>query len=147
MDGDPALADEDVKSGGYLLSMDYEDDMGLDRVIETNDGMTFTIESPETNASYFKKYIVDYLNKVEEALFGTDFATADGVSYKDLMDLDSAVGYWWMQEFSENGDAYAGSSTYLYKKRNTKDGEGNTVAGKLYWGPLWDFDYVAWGAI
>ena len=46
------------------------------------------------------------------------------------MDIESAAKYWWIQEFSTNGDAFVTSSTYLYKARN----------GKLYWGPLWDFD-------
>lgn len=35
-----------------------------------------------------------------------------------------------------NGDGYISTSSYMYKKRNDK----------LYFGPLWDFDYVAWGS-
>ena len=41
-----------------------------------------------------------------------------------------------VQGASSNGDAFINGSTYLYKKRG----------GKLCWGPLWDFDYVAWWA-
>ncbi len=46
------------------------------------------------------------------------------------MYIDAAIDYYCVQETSSNGDAYNSSSTYLYKKRN----------GKLFWGPLWDFD-------
>ena len=41
-----------------------------------------------------------------------------------------------LQTFTLNGDAYATSSTYLYKVRDSADG-----VGKIYWGPLWDFDF------
>ena len=37
-----------------------------------------------------------------------------------------------IQEFTINYDAYKTSSNYLYKKQD----------GKLYWGPLWDFDLM-----
>ncbi len=55
--------------------------------------------------------------------------------WRDYMDEQSYIDYYLIQEISKNGDAYGGS-TYLYKKRN----------GQLYWGPVWDFDFVAWGA-
>ena len=61
----------------------------------------------------------------------------NGKHYGEYMDIDAAIDYYWVQEISSNGDAYNSSSTYLYKERN----------GKLFWGPLWDFDYVAWGNV
>ena len=76
------------------------------------------------------------MQKTEDAIYGLNFQDADGKSYQEYLDIDSAVDYYWIQEISKNGDAFISPSTYLYKKRN----------GKLYWGPLWDFDYVAWGA-
>ena len=50
----------------------------------------------------------------------------------ELMDLQTAADYFLMQEFFINFDAYKTSSNYLYKKPD----------GKLYWGPLWDFDLM-----
>lgn len=93
------------------------------------------------------KYIKSYIQRVEDAIFGEGFKNKDGESYADLMDVDSAVAYYWMQEFSQNADAFETSSTYLYKKADKKDADGNVIEqGKLYWGPLWDFDYVAWSS-
>ncbi|MBQ3369817.1 MAG: CotH kinase family protein [Mogibacterium sp.] len=138
LDDDPALADDVIKSGGYLLSMDYDEDP--DRSFNTEQNMTLFIESPDDNVKYFSDYIKAYTQKVENAIFGEGFKDAEGHPYTDYLDLDSAVDYWWIQEFSENGDAYGSGSTYLYKKRDSE-----TDPGKLYWGPLWDFDYVAWG--
>lgn len=137
---DEAYTGDDV-SGGYLLSMDpYGDE--TDPVIETERN-TFLMESPAEGRLVYKAaaYIGEYLRKTEEAIYAPDFKLEDGTSYADLMDVESAVGYYWMQEFTMNGDAFISTSTYLYKKQDTPQ-----APGKLYWGPLWDFDYVAWAS-
>lgn len=77
-------------------------------------------------------YIQDHIQKFEDVLF------AGGSDYRELMDVKSAAAYWLINEASLNSDAYITGSTYIYKKRDT-DG----TVGRLYWGPLWDFDY-AW---
>ena len=127
-------------SGGYLLSMEPNEE--TDNVIKTKYN-SYLIESPETGAcqSQAKAYIENYMKKTEDAIYGDDFKNEDGTSYQDLMDVKSAIAYYWMQEVSMNGDAFISTSTYLYKKQDTADAKG-----KLYWGPLWDFDYVAWSS-
>ena len=138
---DPA---SDKITGGYLLNM-YADEEG-DSWFGTTHGMYFGFEHPDFDdyseteeADLAKKnqieYISGYVQRVEDAIFGNDFMNEDGESYSDLMDAGSCIDFWWIQEFSANGDAYGGGSNYMYKDRK----------GKLFWGPLWDFDYVAWG--
>ena len=79
-----------------------------------------------------QKYIQNYVQMTEDTLF-------DGTkAYRDLFDLRSAALYWWVQEFSRNADSYGTGSYYVYKKRDI-----NGVAGKLFTGLLWDFDF-AW---
>ena len=131
--------------GGYLLSMSPYGDEDPDNIFRTQRGVEMFLESPsfedyprnETQMNY----ITAYVQKVEDAIFGNDFKDADGKKYTEYLDLEAAAKYWWVQEFSANGDAYGSGSTMLYKKRTEEDGS----EGKLYWGPLWDFDYVAWG--
>ena len=125
-------------SGGYLMAMSPYGTADERSVFQTEKGIEFEFETPdfvtyENQAQ--KDYISGYLQKTEDAIFGENFRDADGVSYMEYMDLDAAVDYWWMQEFTMNGDAFVTDSTRLYKDRN----------GKLIWGPAWDFDYVAWG--
>ncbi len=55
-----------------------------------------------------------------------------GKRWSDLLDADSAVRYYWTQEFFKNMDSST-SSTYFYKDVDSKD-------SKLYAGPLWDMD-------
>lgn len=135
-DASKAATDEPTITGGYLLGMSpYNDDDG--KIIRTRRDANFLIESPsfedyENEAQY--NYIKNYIQDTEDAIYGKNFKKGDK-SYWDYMDIPSAVNYYWIQEFSMNGDAFGSTSTYLYKPRN----------GKLFWGPLWDFDYVAWG--
>ena len=76
-------------------------------------------------------YIQQHIQKVEDALF------AEGTEYRELMDIESAAKYWLVNELTQNNDAFATGSTYIYKKRDV-----NGVVGKIYWGPLWDFDFA-----
>jgi hypothetical protein len=129
--------DEALISGGYLLGIgsDQKEDPG--EMFNTTGGASFIFRNPDfreyTNKAQ-RDYIQNYLQKTEDAIFGDGFKDSGGKSYTEYMDLTSTVKYWWIQEFSQNGDAYITDSTYLYKKRD----------GLLYWGPLWDFD-IGWG--
>ncbi len=79
-----------------------------------------------------QEYIQSHMQKVEDALY------ADGTGYRDLMDIESTAKYWLVNEFSGNHDAFGTGSTYIYKHRDV-----GGVESKMFWGPLWDFDY-AW---
>ena len=55
-----------------------------------------------------------------------------GKRWSDILDADSAVKYYWIQEFFKNLDSST-TSTYFYK-------DSDSVDSKLYAGPAWDFD-------
>lgn len=140
LENEKEATDAETISGGYLLSLGSDSSEHAEqKMIETEHEYSFLIENPEFD-TYFNKsqydYIANYLNQTEKAIYGEDFKDEKGISYSDYLDVQAAIDYYLVQEFSLNGDGYLSGSTYLYKKRN----------GKLYWGPLWDFDYVAWGA-
>lgn len=78
-----------------------------------------------------KEYIKKYVNDFETALKGDQF-NDPSVGYERYIDVNSFIDFFIMQELSKNVDGYR-LSTYLYKK---KDSDG----GKLYMGPLWDFN-------
>ncbi len=128
-------------TGGYLLGMSpYTSNDNMKQSFSTIRNNSYVIESPSFD-DYFNQsqynYISDYVQKTEDAIYGENFKDSNGKHYSEYMDIDAAIDYYWVQEISSNGDAYGSSSTYLYKERN----------GKLFWGPLWDFDYVAWGNV
>lgn len=59
-------------------------------------------------------------------------AQYQGKKWSDLLDADSAVRYYWTQEFFKNMDSST-SSTYFFK-------DSDAVDSKLYAGPMWDMD-------
>lgn len=149
------VADVDAEkiSGGYLLEVDFRmhkdfcknnpwesfcsNGVNLDRqktfCIDSNHNMNpFCLDTPETllepawvaQRDYIAKYIAD----TETALFADNF-TDPALGYAAYIDVDSAINYFLINELFKNPDG-AVASFYLYKKRN----------GKLFFGPIWDFD-------
>lgn len=55
-----------------------------------------------------------------------------GKKWSDILDADSAVKYYWTQEYFKNMDSST-SSTYFYK-------DSDSVDTMLYAGPVWDLD-------
>ena len=126
-------------SGGYLIQNSLQVPEGSPSRFNTPRGESWANDTPSFNTiegDYANdaqmSYIRDHMNTVEAAIF------QGGEEYRKLVDIKSAASYWLMNTLAMNLDAYKTSSTYIYKKRDT-DG----VTGKVYWGPVWDFDY-AW---
>ena len=132
-------------TGGYLLQDGLQVRDGSADKFKTKHGVNWSTDTPSFDTEpglgdgydnpAQQQYIQNHIQKAEDALY------ADGTGYREYFDLESAAKYWLIQDFCMNNDGFATSSTYIYKERD-KDG----VTGKIYWGPLWDFDY-AWDYI
>ena len=90
-----------------------------------------------------KNYIRGYIQEAEYSLYEGEVRDKNApggyrsLDYHDYFDMESTALYWLVQEFTMNGDAYGTGSSYFYKPRD-KVGSPS----KIYWGPLWDFDYA-----
>lgn len=73
------------------------------------------------------EYIQEDIRQIEEALYSDDYQ--EFIGYRTLLDVDSFVDYFIINEFFANYDA-GWNSTYLYKKPD----------GTLAIGPFWDYD-------
>ncbi len=137
-------------TGGYLMAIYYEQDGGEPESTRftTKNGIEFMNDSPDyeckTDADLTaaqlaqRDYIRSYMQEVDDLIMDAEMKdgkiTAEAHNrIAEKMDLTSAADYWLLQEIPYNTDGFATTSTYLYKARD----------GKLFWGPLWDFDY-AW---
>ena len=69
----------------------------------------------------------DYIRQFEDLLYAED---KDWEQISSMMDMDSFVAFYLLEEFSENPDSCR-TSLYLYQ-----DGPGDV----LHMGPVWDFD-------
>ena len=81
------------------------------------------------------QYAYSFLKLVDETLFSDNF-TDPVEGWRKLMDEDSFVDWYLINEISKNNDACFWSSCFM----NLKKG------GKLKMGPLWDFD-IAFGNV
>jgi hypothetical protein len=122
--------DQPAVTGGYLIEVDYNGIADADFLI--NGVIPITMHDPSPMADQQKAYITDYLEQVQAALYGANFADPN-TGYAKYLDVDSFVDWYLVNEIFKNNDAIWWSSVYMYKARN----------GKLYCGPVWDFDVGA----
>ncbi len=122
-------------TGGYLIELNH--DM-WDEVsgFKTRQGVAFNVKSPEWCGNAAMKYISEYYQEFEDAVYATDetgaytgYNTATGKYFYDYVDMDSLVKVFLLQELSLNCDGFI-SSVYFYKDAD----------GMMYAGPVWDQD-------
>jgi hypothetical protein len=78
-----------------------------------------------------QEYITQFIRDFEIAMYLPTYSdTAKG--YPHLVDTDSFVDFFLLNELSKNVDAYR-LSTFMYKDKDSK-------GGKLVMGPVWDFN-------
>ncbi len=131
----------DNLTGGYIVKVDKIQDLAANEYFTTYPSTVY----PSTRSYNFtyvypkfdeivpaqNSYIQTYLTNLENTLNGSNFKdSADG--YRKYMDMNSFIDFQLMNELVNNVDGYR-FSTFFYKK---KDSDG----GKLFAGPLWDFD-------
>lgn len=85
-------------------------------------------ENVEENEDYC--FIKDYVLRCEEAIYSVTDCADDGTPLTELIDIDSYVDWFLINEITKNVDARMFASCYMHMKRN----------GKLTMGPVWDFD-------
>jgi len=129
-------------TGGYLLEWDFR--QGADHNFEVGGSGWVGINEPEDEddgsgiTAAQINYISDFVRDADVALFEDDFA--DPVNgWRKYIDEDSAVDHYIVQELTKTLAANFYTSVNMYKTRDTVV-NGVTVPGKLYFGPVWDFD-------
>jgi len=130
----------DALTGGYIVKIDrvdpgdkYWTSPYASILGSSKSPVTYIYEYPKADDITIQQqnYIKDYIT-LFETLMNSNFFRDPFAGYHSIIDLDSFVDYFLINEFSKNTDAYR-LSTFLYKNR---DSEG----GKLVMGPIWDYD-------
>lgn len=129
------LTEPENITGGYLIELNHE---MWDEVsgFKTRQGVAFNVKSPEWCGNAAMKYISEYYQAFEDAVYATDdtgaytgYNTGTGKYFYDYVDMDSLVKVFLLQELSLNCDGFI-SSVYFYKDAD----------GKMFAGPIWDQD-------
>ena len=115
--------------GGYLIEIDSYA-WGEKSYFVSKKGIPVTIKSPDEDdiVAEQTKYITDYFNEMETAVFSENYADEEN-GYRKYLDLDSFLKYFMLEELCGNPDTFW--SVYMTKNRYNN---------KLVVGPVWDFD-------
>ena len=128
------LGDTDVTpdtiTGGYLLEVDFRQDGHT--MFSATDRLPIVFQDPEEPVQAQEDYIKGYIDEFEAVLHSPGFADP-ATGYAKYIDTDSFVRWFIVNELFRNVDANMWSSCWMYKPRD----------GKLFMGPLWDFDIAA----
>ena len=125
-------------TGGYLIERDFysrfiKEVEELGSYFITDADECFIIQSPSYASEKQVAYINDYVQSVENAILAPDsIDPVTGSFYTELIDMDSFVRKYLLEEVTFNYDGGVASS-FFYKDSDKKD-------GKLYAGPIWDYD-------
>ena len=90
----------------------------------------FSIYDPRNPSGKNANKIIDKVNALEKVIFSEDFKNSE-TGYRSIIDLDSWIDWYWINEFTTNRDARLKDSCYFYF---------NSSDNKFYMGPSWDFD-------
>lgn len=129
------LTEPENITGGYLIELNHDK---WDEVsgFKTRQGVAFNVKSPEWCGEAAMKYISEYYQAFEDAVYATDdtgaytgYNASTGKYFYDYVDMDSLVKVFLLQELSLNCDGFI-SSVYFYKDAD----------GKMFAGPIWDQD-------
>ncbi len=131
----------DDLTGGYILQQNIWDasnsfQSNYSPIDHPGFDVHFLYEYPEPDVitSQQKEYIAAFVDSLETALYGPDFADP-ATGYRRFLDAPSFINYFLVNEVARNADGFK-KSVFFHKDKNSN-------GGKLKAGPVWDFDW-AW---
>ncbi|MBE6763748.1 MAG: hypothetical protein E7553_05265 [Ruminococcaceae bacterium] len=127
----PQKVDDGDVANNYVIR---EEDIGKSVIY-------FQFKLPEEPSDDQKSYITEQMQQVNNLLAQQDDAVWD------ILDMDSVIDWYLVNELFKNADSQMQSSVYFFKN-GLKDSDGNPYENpntKLYMGPVWDFDLGAGG--
>ena len=127
-----------VGDNGFLLEIDSRAPGEADARYFDVDHIENVVNIKDPDVEYNDEnflYIKDYVRKVDEVLFSSNF-TDPATGWQAYLDMDSFVDWYLIQEIGKNLDGNFDTSCYMHLARG----------GKLMMGPMWDMD-VAFGNI
>ena len=137
LDEDSDFNDASQVTGGYILEFDvYGPNDEINYFYSSVKNFPVAIKEPDedvitswTHPGYL--YIQEYVGKVEKVFEEDKNNRKRWTEIDKLIDITSYIDWWLVHEVCINGEPGHPKSSYMYKERD----------GKLYAGPLWDFDW------
>lgn len=131
----------DSLTGGYILELAYHNNSNsweleyspLDHP-DFDVHLVYKYPKADVITDQQKEYIAAFVDSMETALYGPDFASEE-LGYRQFLDIESFIDYFLINELSRNNDGFK-KSRFFHKDKYSN-------GGKFKAGPTWDFDW-AW---
>lgn len=132
------MSPEDISgasvTGGYITEITIDD---IPEFRTSYRDFMVNIKEPDEDVIQPEQisYLQDYFNNFESVLYGLTKG-----DYRDYIDIDSFIDWWFVFELTMNHEPNNPKSCYMFKGRDGVDSEPGTVC-KIKAGPVWDFDW------
>ena len=135
---EPEEVSGDNITGGYIIKVDKWDGENIggwysESPSDSYGGFYYQYHYPKPDEIVYdqQQYIINYMDNFEQIILSEDFADQE-TGYPSVIDWESFVDFFIMQEITKNVDGYRLSS-FLHKDKDSDD-------GRLVAGPIWDFN-------
>lgn len=140
-----------INERGLLFEMStdgrsFETVKYLDRIHNSKGFIPYNVKDPDYLQDLTadeQKYVQDYIASVEDIIFAPKSDEAwDKIC--ETIDITSFADFWLVQAIAANGEPEHPKSIFMYKNNDSSDFDApraDANNGKLYAGPVWDFDW------
>ena len=127
---EPSVAAED---GSYLLEIELSGRLPDEKSgFISNKGQAVVVKAPEYASKNQIDFIADLFDKAERLIYDNESGTETTLDeLNEIIDVDSFIKVYFIQELSKNLDACQ-TSYYIYYDK--------AIDGRLHAGPVWDYD-------
>lgn len=137
----------DSLTGGYMLEADLsakdENSIKTKYFNQTGDGFQYSlfwnIVKPEDDIQNQQVNYITHKLQYLESLISNETLLLNG-EYRDLLDIDTAIDWWLVENLCLNEEASRTKNMIIYKDRDS-----SPYGGKFKVGPPWDFDAWTFG--
>lgn len=124
---------KNIEDGGFILEINARQDEAYNFV--TTHGVAISLKDPDEVSAEIQTRVHDIVQLAEDVIFSSTFADINPATgkanYESVIDVDSLIDWYFVNELAKNRDCANFSSIYLYYDPSDK---------LLHMGPVWDFD-------
>ena len=144
-----------ITERGLLFEMstdgrNWETSEYLDRIKNSKGFIPYNVKEPdylEDLTPAEQQQVRDFIDEVEDIIFAPK-SDAAWEKICETLDITSFADFWIVQALASNGEPEHPKSIFMYKNNDSPDLDAKNAdanGGKLYAGPVWDFDWGTYG--
>lgn len=119
---------DNIEDGGFIIEVNARLDEAFN--FTTTKGVPISLKDPDEVSTEIQDNVRKIIQTAEDTLYSDGFDDTEN-GWRKMIDENSVIDWYIVNEFTKNNDAIFFSSVYIYY---------NPEDQKLHFGPNWDFD-------